>query len=457
MKKAHVIGGGLAGSEAAWQLLNLGFNVELHEMRPKKSTEAHKTGHLAELVCSNSLKSMDHSSAPGLLKKEMKGLNSLIIESAYLSQVPAGNALAVDREVFSNEISKKLLSFENFRLNKQEVTEIPSQKDLELMNEVYVIATGPLTSSSLSKEIQKLCDRQESLYFYDAIAPILCAESIDFEHCFYGNRYENSDVQEGDYINIPLDKEEYYQLIKDIEEAQKVPLHEFEKTTYFESCLPIEVMVERGPETLRFGPLKPVGFIDPRTGKRPYAIIQLRAENNYKSMFSMVGFQTKMTWGEQKRIFCKIKALQNVEFFRMGSVHRNTYIQSPKVLNRNLSFVTNDRVFIAGQITGVEGYTESAAIGLLAGRFAGQKLAPEKYYFQGPPSNSIIGALYDYITLPKNEKFNYSPMNANLGLLEPISKQRGVGKMERKSMQCARSSEHFVQYLRQIRESDVRI
>lgn len=427
--KFHIIGGGLAGCEASFQLLSRGHEVILYEMRPHVETKAHKTHQLAELVCSNSLKSMSEASATGELKREMVKLNSLILTAAYHAKVPAGQALAVNREIFSEFIEQKLSSFEQFTLVREEVTSIPSEEVLKNKNEYWIISSGPLTSDNLAKEILKLCDGDQRLYFYDAIAPILEADSINLDECFTADRYDKGDA---DYINIPLNKEEYENFITEIENAEKVPLHHFESTSYFESCLPIEVMVERGRDTLRFGPLKPVGLKDPKTGRRPWANIQLRKENVEGTMYSMVGFQTKINWNEQKKVFSTLPGLKNVEFFRLGSVHRNTYIESPKVLNKNLSFKKNNHVFLAGQITGVEGYLESSCIGLMTALFAHAQCTSSELV--APPKDSMLGALTHYITYGNMGK--YSPMNTNLGLLPPVQRNKNISKNDKKQIQC---------------------
>jgi methylenetetrahydrofolate--tRNA-(uracil-5-)-methyltransferase len=439
--KIHVIGGGLAGCEAAWQCLKAGFHVDLYEMRPTRTTEAHKTGDLAELVCSNSLKSFRADSAPGLLKSGMASFGSIILEAAEHAKVPAGQALAVERGLFSAYVEKKLNEFDGFRRVDKEVTELPTQEELEKANEAWVVATGPLTSDGLAKSLVNISG-DERLYFYDAIAPVIETESIDMEFAFRQSRYDNEDSGEGDYINLPLNKEEYEAFIDAVIAAEYMPLHKFEETKYFESCLPIEVMIERGRETLRFGPMKPVGLTNPVTGNRPWGNIQLRQENLEGTMFSMVGFQTKMKWPDQKRVFSLIPALKNAEFFRFGSVHRNTYMQSPKLLNNDLSFQKNDRIFLAGQITGVEGYTESSAIGLLAGLAVSAKLNGKEFVM--PPKETMIGALHDYVVNGGLHK--YSPMNANLGLLPTIKKQKGLSKPERKAMQCEQSRNVFEEY-----------
>jgi methylenetetrahydrofolate--tRNA-(uracil-5-)-methyltransferase len=440
--KAHVIGGGLAGCEAAWQLARRGVEVCLHEMRPIKMTPAHQTGNLAELVCSNSLKSMAEDSAPGQLKKEMLALDSLIIGSGYKAKVPAGQALAVNREQFSATISEALLKTGNVECLHTEVTSIPSEEELRSRNEIWVIATGPLTSDALASQVKALAGGAERLHFYDAIAPVLDAESINMESAFFADRWQKGE-DGGDYLNLPLNQEEYERFIDAVAAAEKMPLHDFEDVKYFESCLPIEVMVERGRDTLRFGPMKPVGLTDPRTGRWPYANIQLRKENVDATMFSMVGFQTKMKWPEQARVFKMIPGLETVEFLRFGSVHRNTYIKSPDALNSDLSFKSNPRVFLAGQITGVEGYTESAAIGLIAGRHAAAKLLHGG--FKNPPPDSVLGALVNYVTV--GPLGDYSPMNANFGLLPVIPKVRGQGKKDRQTQKVMRASRSFEEWL----------
>jgi methylenetetrahydrofolate--tRNA-(uracil-5-)-methyltransferase len=443
MTTIHIIGGGLAGTEAAWQCLKAdpGLKVRLYEMRPKTMTAAHQSGDLAELVCSNSLKSTVLDSAPGLLKYEMEQLNSLIIREAKKASVPAGQALAVERKLFSNGVQDSLCQCPGFVRVDEEVLSLPTKEELEDSGDIWIVASGPLTSNPLAASLQALAPAGKRLHFYDAIAPVLEMESIDTSIAFKQSRYE--DGYEGDYWNIPLTKDEYLAFIEAVRTAEYMPLHEFEDVKYFEACLPIEVMIERGPETLRFGPMKPVGLTDPRTGRWPYAAIQLRLENRHGSMVSMVGFQTKMKWPEQRRIFQMLPALRNVEFFRFGSVHRNTYLKSPDVLQSDLSFKANPRIFLAGQISGVEGYTESAAMGLLAGRAAAAKAL--KQSFAMPPPECMIGALKAYIT--EGGLGDFSPMNTNLGLLPPIPKRRGVSKSERKSEQARRARETFNKYL----------
>jgi len=442
--KIHIVGGGLAGTEAAWQILKAGYSVTLHEMRPTVSTAAHKSGDLAELVCSNSLKSLAPDSAPGRLKAEMIALDSLIIKAAKYAQVPAGQALAVDRVRFSHYIEEQLHTHSGFNRKSQEVTELPSPDVMAARDEWWIVASGPLTSSPLASQLEGLCPGQRRLYFYDAIAPVIAADSIDMDHAFRASRYDrDSEGSEGDYLNLPLNKEQYETFINAISSAEYMPLHEFEETRYFESCLPIEVMVERGPQTLRFGPMKPMGLVDPKTGHRPWANVQLRLENVEGTMYSMVGFQTKMKWPEQKRVFSMIPALKEAEFLRFGSVHRNTYLKSPEVLLPDLSCRTSPRIFIAGQITGVEGYTESAAIGLLAGRALVAKMTGTQ--FTMPPKDTIIGALVHYVTHGGLGEFQ--PMNANLGLLPHLDRQRGESKAAKKARQCQAATHRFESYL----------
>lgn len=408
-------------------------------MRPKKLTAAHTSGDLAELVCSNSLKSMAPQSAPGLLKHDMAHLDSLILRSAYGAQVPAGQALAVDRRKMSDAIKSALEASDRFSLSNDEVDSIPDLATMEAANEYWIIASGPLTSPALSKALGPYCGGAENLYFYDAIAPVIEAESINLDQVFRASRYDKGDA---DYLNIPLNKDEYNAFIDAVIAAEKMPLHEFESTKYFEACLPIEVMIERGRDTLRFGPMKPVGLTDPKTGRWPYAAIQLRMENREGTMYSMVGFQTKMKWPDQKRVFSMLPGLGESEFFRFGSVHRNTYVQSPKVLNSDLSFKSHPRLFLAGQVTGVEGYSESAAIGLLAGRSAGAKANGR--VFPMPPKHSMIGALHHYIT--QGCLGPYAPMNTNLGLLPTIVKTKGQSKDARKERQCQSARDEFRNY-----------
>jgi methylenetetrahydrofolate--tRNA-(uracil-5-)-methyltransferase len=451
----HIVGGGLAGCEAAWQILKQGQRVVLHEMRPGKNTPAHQTGDLAELVCSNSFKAMGADTAPGRLKADMAAFDSLILAAGDVAKVPAGQALAVDRAVFAREVMTRLAACPLFERRDGEVTALPSPEEMIARDEVWIVATGPLTSQGLAASLQELCPAgARRLYFYDAIAPIIAADSIDMEHCFHASRYGRdgatmagegegaSEAPQGDYLNLPLERDEYEAFIDAVVAAEYMPLHEFEEARYFEACLPIEVMVSRGRETLRFGPMKPVGLVDPRTGRRPWANLQLRLENREATMYSMVGFQTKMKWPEQRRVFGLLAALREAEFLRFGSVHRNTYLESPKVLAADLSFRASPRLFLAGQITGVEGYVESAAIGLLAGRAAVAKAAG--HAFPMPPATTMLGALHRYVT--QGGLGDYQPMNANLGLLPPVEHRRKERKPERKVRQCAAAAEAFAAY-----------
>ena len=435
----HVVGGGLAGTEAAWQCLRRGLRVVLHEMRPIKTTAAHQTGDLAELVCSNSLKSVDPGSAPGLLKSEMKWFDSIILQAASEASVPAGMALAVDRKKFSEAITERLQACPLFSRDYSEILRLPSIEEALSRNEYWIVATGPLTSNALVEDLERYLGGISRLYFYDAIAPVLDAESIDESVIFRQDRY--GEPNNGDYLNVPLSRDQYEKFIDDVLAAEKMALHDFEEPKFFESCLPIEVMVARGRETLRFGPMKPVGLIDPKTGRQPWAAVQLRQENKECSMVSMVGFQTKMKWPEQQRVFRTLPGLEQAEFFRLGSVHRNTYVQGPKVLSGDLRLKTHGRVWLAGQITGVEGYTESASIGLLAGRIVASEALGE-LPFALPPKNCMIGALLNYVT--EGSLGPFQPMNANLGLLPSIAKQRGVSKVDRKAVQCNRANEVFL-------------
>lgn len=401
--KVAVIGGGLAGCEAAWQLANRGIKVALYEMRPNNTTPAHTTSNLAELVCSNSLRSDRLENAVGLLKEEMRRLNSIIIKSADLHRIPAGGALAVDRESFSKYITDTISAHPNITLFRQEVEELPG-------TEYTIIATGPLSSSSISKTISKLI-KQEYLYFFDAAAPIVTAESLDRTKIFKASRYGRGD----DYLNCPMDKEEYTMFWNELVNAEVVTLKDFEKRV-FEGCMPIEIMASRGIDTLRFGPLKPVGLIDPRTGKEPYAVVQLRQDNHRATLYNMVGFQTNLKFGEQKRVFSLIPGMENAEFVRYGVMHRNTFINSPKLLNSFYQMRDNPNIYFAGQITGVEGYVESASSGLLAGCHLAKTIQGE--LMPDFPDTTAIGALSHYISNPAVKDFQ--PMNINFGIMRPL-------------------------------------
>ena len=424
-----IIGGGLAGCEAAYQIAKAGIKVKLYEMKPEKFSPAHTNTNLAEIVCSNSFKSNLHTNACGLLKEELRMLDSLLIKTADETSVPAGQALAVDREKFSRKITDKLEEIENIEIIRQEVTNID-----EIAKEgIVIIATGPLTSDALSEQIIKMTGK-DKLSFYDAAAPIIEKESINFDIAFYGNRYDQErekeetiedwkarieNLKDKAYINLPMNKEEYEQFVKELVNAEIVELHEFEKREIFEGCMPIEIMAKRGIDTLRFGPLKPVGFTDPRIGRRPYAIVQLRQDNEEGNVFNMVGFQTNLKFGEQKRVFSLIPGLENAEFVKYGVMHRNTFINSPKLLNETYQMKENKNIYFAGQITGVEGYVESISSGMVAAlnaikNFQGKE---EKIIF---PKETIIGALANYIST-LNEDFQ--PMNANFGILPKLEER----------------------------------
>ena len=404
MPELTIIGGGLAGCEAAWQAATRGIPVRLYEMRPQQMTPAHKTGELAELVCSNSLGSMAPTSASGLLKQEMRQLNSLIISAADAAYVPAGQALGVDRDFFSHTISNAISKHPNITVVREEVKTIPEG--------AAIIATGPLTSDTLVEGIRHFT-QSESLYFFDAISPIIDAESINHDRVFRASRYAKGG---DDYINCPMSKEQYDRFYDALISGERVEAKSFEKTPYFESCLPIEVLAERGRDTPRFGPMKPVGLIDPRTGKMPFAVVQLRAENRFGSCYNIVGFQTKLKWPEQKRIFSMIPGLEKAEFLRLGSVHRNTFINSPRVLSKTLQVRTRPGLFVAGQLVGVEGYVDSAAMGGLAGIVAARLLTQKP--LSVPPHTTAHGALIEYIT-QSNPAF-FQPMNINFGLFPPL-------------------------------------
>lgn len=408
-KPVTIIGGGLAGCEAAWQLVNRGIPVRLHEMRPVVFTAAHKTPFLAELVCSNSLRSRMIESAAGLLKEEMRALGSLIMEAANACALPAGKALAVDRTLFSRYVEKRLGEQAGLTILRNEVTGIPEEG-------IVIVASGPLTSDVLAGKIADLAGR-DFLYFYDAIAPVVEADSIDLSRTFRASRYDSSG--DGDYLNCPLNREEYEAFHNALLNAEEVPLRSFEAPRYFEGCLPIEVMARRGFRTLLFGPMKPVGLADPRTGREPCAVVQLRQENSESSLYNMVGFQTKLTWPEQKRVFRMIPALEKAEFARLGSIHRNTFLNAPAVLQKTLQLRSDERIFFAGQITGVEGYVESAAAGLLAGIFAARYLRGQE--FSPPPAVTALGALLAHLGRADAETFQ--PMNINFGLFPVLDKK----------------------------------
>ncbi len=400
-----IIGGGLAGAEAAWQAANHGTKVTLYEMRPKTETAAHKTEQLAEIVCSNSLGSNDPLSAPGILKQEMRKLGSLIIKVADEVAVPAGSALAVDREKFAQKITQALSEHPNVRILREEIEDIPEDT-------VCIIATGPLTSPKLSEAIMQFT-RSKNLYFFDAISPIIDTDSLNMERIFRASRYDKGTA---DYLNCPMDEEAYNLFYDALIKADRVQPKSFENIPYFEGCLPIEVMAERGRQTLAFGPMKPVGLIDPKTGTRPFAVLQLRAENHHGSCYNMVGFQTKLTYPEQKRIFRMIPGLEQAEFLRCGSIHRNTFINVPILLKDTLQLKKQSNIFFAGQLVGVEGYVEAAASGGLAGLNAARLLSNQS--LMTPPPTTAHGALLHYITTCEPKHFQ--PINTNFGLFPPL-------------------------------------
>lgn len=429
-KFINVIGGGLAGSEAAYQIAKRGINVKLYEMKPVKFSPAHSNENLAEIVCSNSFKSNLHTNACGVLKEELRMLDSLLIKIAGETAVPAGQALAVDREKFSARVTEELRKNNLIEIKNIEVDENLLQNMIE-NNEITIIATGPLTSNKLAKKISNITGN-EKLYFYDAAAPIVAKESIDFNIAFYGNRYEQEkrndesveqwkdrlENQEKSYINLPMNQEEYESFYNELINAEVVELHNFEKREIFEGCMPIEIMAKRGIDTLRYGPLKPVGFDDPRYAKRPYAVVQLRQDDSGANIYNIVGFQTNLKFGEQKRVFSLIPGLENADFIKYGVMHRNTYINSSELLDDTYNLKSNNNIFFAGQITGVEGYVESISSGMVAALNAVAKInGKEKAKF---PKETIIGALSKYISTP-NEKFQ--PMNANFGIVPELKEK----------------------------------
>jgi|TARA_B110000116_G_scaffold272335_1_gene296699 methylenetetrahydrofolate--tRNA-(uracil-5-)-methyltransferase len=429
-KPIHVIGGGLAGSEAAWQLGEVGIPVVLHEMRPSRNTQAHKSSNLAELVCSNSFRSDDvYFNAVGLLHEEMRRLNSLIMLAADANKVPAGGALAVDRDGFAQQVSNVLINHPMITIDYNEITSFPDDW------EQVIIATGPLTSPALTDQIIKLTG-ENNLAFFDAIAPIIQVDSIDFNVAWYQSRYDKAGPGGNgkDYINCPLNKEQFEGFIDNLIQGEKVDFKEWEKSTpYFEGCLPIEVMAERGRETLRFGPMKPVGLTNPYTGKRSHAVVQLRQDNTLGTLYNMVGFQTKLKYGAQETIFRTIPGLLNAEFTRLGGIHRNTFINSPRLLDETLRLKHLPRFRFAGQLTGVEGYVESSAIGLLAGRFAAAEKLNKLYNLKDlrPPDTTAHGALLSYITEGAKAE-TFQPMNINFGLL-PTTSEDNLSKIPKKN------------------------
>jgi methylenetetrahydrofolate--tRNA-(uracil-5-)-methyltransferase len=400
-----VLGGGLAGCEAAWQAAERGVAVALYEMRPQRPTAAHKTDQLAELVCSNSLGSSEITNAAGILKEEMRRLGSLIVRVADTCTVPAGSALAVDRVEFAARITKEISTHPKITVLREEMLAIPDRGPV-------IIATGPLTSDALAESLKTLT-RAERLYFFDAISPIVDGETIDRSIAFGASRYNKGGA---DYLNCPMSQPEYDAFYDALIAAEKVPVREFEKTPYFEGCMPVEVQAERGRQTLLFGPMKPVGLVDPRTGARPHAVVQLRPEDIHGQAYNIVGFQTKLKWPEQKRVFRMIPGLERAEFLRLGSLHRNTFINAPLLLRETLQLRSDSRIFFAGQIVGVEGYTESAGMGLLAGMNAARLIQHQPLLI--PPPTTTLGTLISYLTT--SDARTFQPMNVNLGLFPPL-------------------------------------
>lgn len=455
MNKIKVIGGGLSGSEAAWQIAARGIEVELFEMRPKVETGAHTTSDMAELVCSNSLGSNQPDRAGGLLKQEMETLGSMLIPAAEKTSVPAGGCLAVDREAFAKDVTRRLEAHPNITIIREEVTEIPEGP--------CVMATGPLTSKAMSDSLAAF-GGQDHLFFYDAISPIVEVDSIDMDLAFKASRWDRGEQEEGDYINCPLNKEEYYAFVEALSAAERIHLESFEQDidqgvkagvhTFFEGCLPIEIIAQRGPESLRYGPMRPVGLDDPRTGKWAYAILQLRQDNLAGSCYNMVGFQTNLKFPEQKKVFAMIPGLANAEYLRYGQMHRNTFVNAPELLLPTLQAKTRGDLFFAGQITGVEGYAGNIATGLLAGINAANLLQGKPLLTL--PETTMLGSLCHYVThaAPKD----FQPMKANMGVLPPLderyskearraAKKPKLGKREKAAIYAARAMEDLKEYL----------
>lgn len=434
LQHVRVIGGGLAGSEAAWQLAERGHDVTIHEMRPIRGTEAHKTDRLAELVCSNTFKSTETSNAHGLLKAEMRLLGSMILECADEARVPGGSALTVDRDVFSAAVNARVIAHPRISVAREEMAALPSPG---------IVATGPLTSDALASAIRARLG-VESLAFYDAIAPIIDYDSIDHDVVFRASRYGKETMEgEGDgaYLNCPMDRAQYEQFLDALTQADQATAHEFDAVPYFEGCMPAEEMARRGRESLRFGPMKPVGLIDPRTGREAYAIVQLRMEDRAGRMWNLVGFQTRLRYPEQQRVFRMIPGLSNAEFLRFGSIHRNSYLNAPASLTPHLSLRDDDATLFAGQLTGVEGYTESSATGLLAGINLSRILAGDAPVV--PPTTTMLGALYRY--LREADPRHFQPMNANFGLVDDLG-QRVKDKRMKKEKLAERALDHMTRW-----------
>ncbi len=419
-----VIGAGLAGCEAAWQAAKEGCEVKLYEMKPQQFSPAHQSEGLAELVCSNSLRGAGMNNAVGCLKEELRRSGSLFIEAADATAVPAGGALAVDRDEFSSYISAKIAAEPNIQLIREEVTKLPEEG-------ATILASGPLTSETLSADLACLTGA-EHLYFYDAIAPIVEADSINCDIAWRASRYDKGG---DDYINCPFNEEQYYTFVQELVDADKVAGREFEKLIHFEGCMPIEEMASRGAQTLSFGPMKPVGLPDPKTGKIPYAVLQLRQDNRHASLFNLVGFQTRLTYPEQKRIFRTIPGLEQVSFARLGSMHRNTFINSPTCLTRSLQFKQAPHIYAAGQLSGVEGYVESAACGFLAGIFSAYQLCGKT--ISAPPRETALGALLSHLSM--TEETNFQPMNINYGLFPPLELKRKMKRADRRLAMAERA------------------
>ena len=445
MTDVTVVGGGMAGSEAAWQLAELGFRVSLVEMKPVSMSPAHQSPLLGELVCSNSLRSDDPVAPAGLLKEELRRCESLVIACADQHRVPAGQALAVERFGFARAITRKLALHPRIRIERRRLDELPDHP--------VIVATGPLTEGELGRVIMRELGG-DRMYFYDAIAPIVAADSIDWDRAFRQSRWDRDassperktreetdelraaggDTGVGDYVNCPLERAEYDTFITEVNAGRKILPHDFEEPRYFESCMPIEVMAERGPETLRFGPMRPIGLCDPKTGRRPWAVVQLRPENRYRTAYNLVGFQTRLAYPEQQRIFRMIPGLARAEFLRFGSIHRNTYIDAPARLGAKFELRTRPNIRFAGLLTGVEGYIESCAMGLvvawlLASELFGRELAP-------PPPTTMLGALYNHVTAAREPSYKYGPTNVNYGLLPPLGDARKDHKKERMAVRA---------------------
>jgi len=435
IKRLNVIGGGLAGSEAAWQAAERGIHVRLWEMRPKQQTPAHVTDKLAELVCSNSLGSDLPDRASGLLKNELRRMNSLIMACADEARIPAGGALAVGREKFSELVTERIEGHPNIEVCREEATSIP--------DEPTIIASGPLTSSRLADEIAALIG-EDYLYFYDALAPIVRADTINMDICFRASRYGRGEEDEGDYINCPMTEEEYRRFVDALLSAERIELRQFEREdpNFFEGCLPIEVLAARGPDALAFGPLRPVGLVDPRTGRRPYAVVQLRQDNVAGTLYNLVGFQTNLRWPEQRRVLRMIPGLEEAEFVRLGQMHRNTFLNSPTLLRRTMQYRGRDDLFFAGQITGVEGYVGNAGTGLLAGVNAARLLKGQPLWEL--PETTMLGALAHYVVHADPEHFQ--PMKANFGLLPPLDPPVR-NKRERYAAYAARALDALERFL----------